>query len=67
MTNPGEQPRRRHLVLQDFLDNFPLPEIRPKQREVLQEICDAFNASYRYIVLEGSYWIWKKSCCCMRS
>lgn len=53
MTTPGEQPRPRHLVLQDFLDNFPLPEIRPKQREVLQEICDAFNASYRFIVLEA--------------
>ena len=35
MTTPADQPRPRHLVLQDFLDNFPLPEIRLKQREGL--------------------------------
>lgn len=33
--------------------NFPFPDIRPKQREVLEEICDAFNYGYKVIVLEA--------------
>jgi hypothetical protein len=39
MTQQQEQP----LTLQDYLENFPFPEIRPKQREALEAICDAFN------------------------
>lgn len=41
------------LTLQDFVDNFPFPEIRSQQLEVLQEICDAFNSGYKCIVLEA--------------
>ena len=32
---------------------FPLPEIRPKQLEALQQICNAFNEGYKFIVLEA--------------
>ena len=41
------------LTLQDYLDNFPFPEIRPNQREALEQICDAYNSGYRYVVLEA--------------
>ena len=41
------------MTLQDFLDNFPFPEIRPKQRQALQAICDSFNSGYQFIVLEA--------------
>lgn len=46
-------PLPKILTLQDFLDNFPFKEIRSKQREALQQICDAFNQGYKFIVLEA--------------
>jgi ATP-dependent DNA helicase DinG len=49
LTQQQEQP----LTLQDYLENFPFPEIRPKQREALEAICDAFNSGYQFIVLEA--------------
>ena len=41
------------LAFDDYLLAFPFPNIRLKQREALQEICDAFNQGYRVIVLEA--------------
>jgi ATP-dependent DNA helicase DinG len=41
------------LTLEDYLSVFPFPEVRPKQRQVLQEICDAFNSGYKIIALEA--------------
>jgi ATP-dependent DNA helicase DinG len=37
----------------DFLENFPFPTIREKQVHVLNEICNAFNSGYKYIILEA--------------
>lgn len=42
-----------NLTYQDYLNNFPLPQIRPKQENVLRKICDAHNKGYKYIVLEA--------------
>jgi ATP-dependent DNA helicase DinG len=33
--------------------NFPFPERRHRQDNVLREICDAFNAGYKWIILEA--------------
>lgn len=41
------------LTLEHYLGAFPFPDIRPKQRQVLQEICNAFNSGYRIVVLEA--------------
>ncbi|MGA8916323.1 MAG: hypothetical protein WB474_10060, partial [Nitrososphaeraceae archaeon] len=41
------------LTLSNLVSNFPFKEIRPKQLEVLQQIADAINARYKYIVLEA--------------
>jgi ATP-dependent DNA helicase DinG len=41
------------LTISDYLDAFPFLDIRPKQCQVLQEICHAFNSGYRIIVLEA--------------
>jgi ATP-dependent DNA helicase DinG len=41
------------LKLREYLSAFPFPDIRPMQRQVLQEICDAFNSGYKVIVLEA--------------
>lgn len=46
----------------DYLLAFPFPNIRPKQREVLQEICNAFNNGYRVIVLEAPTGFGESSC-----
>ena len=43
----------RTFTISDYLGAFPFPVIRSKQRQVLQEICDAFNSGYRIIVLEA--------------
>ena len=41
------------LTLSNLVSNFPFKEIRPKQLEVLQQIADAINTGYKYIVLEA--------------
>ena len=41
------------LTLLNLVSNFPFKEIRPKQLEVMQQIADAINARYKYIVLEA--------------
>jgi hypothetical protein len=43
----------KDLTLSNLVSNFPFKEIRPKQLEVLQQIADAINARYKYIVLEA--------------
>lgn len=35
------------------MDNFPFEQIRPKQLDVLKQICEAFNQGYKTIVLEA--------------
>jgi ATP-dependent DNA helicase DinG len=42
-----------YFTLEDFTKNFPFETIRPKQLEVLQQVCDTLNAGYKYIVLEA--------------
>jgi ATP-dependent DNA helicase DinG len=37
----------------DYVQNFPFSTIREKQVHILNEICDAFNSDYKYIVLEA--------------
>jgi len=41
------------ISLNNYLSAFPLQNIRPNQRSVLQEICDSFNNGYKFIVLEA--------------
>jgi Rad3-related DNA helicase len=41
------------LTVSDFTSNFPFKEIRPKQFEVLEQIANAINAGFKYIVLEA--------------
>ena len=48
---PKEQ--KQELTLSNLVSNFPFKEIRPKQLEVLQQIADAINTGYKYIVLEA--------------
>jgi DEAD_2 len=43
----------RTLTFEDYLSAFPFPEIRPKQHQVIQEICDAFNSGYKVIAPTG--------------
>ena len=50
--NQGEN-QNQDLILSNLVSNFPFKEIRPKQLEVLQQIADAINARYKYIVLEA--------------
>ena len=38
----------------DFIKNFPFTSRRNNQTRVLNEICDAFNSGYKYIILEAS-------------
>lgn len=42
-----------NVSLSDFTRNFPFKEIRPKQLEVLEQIADAINTGFKYIVLEA--------------
>ena len=42
-----------NVSLSDFTRNFPFKEIRPKQLEVLEQIANAINTGFRYIVLEA--------------
>jgi Rad3-related DNA helicase len=45
--------QNQNLTLSNLVSNFPFKDIRPKQLEVLQQIADAINAGYKYIVLEA--------------
>ena len=38
---------------EDFRKNFPFETIRPKQHDVLNKICDAFNSGVKIVVLEA--------------
>jgi ATP-dependent DNA helicase DinG len=37
----------------DYLQNFPFVTMREEQVHVLNEICEAFNSGYKYILLEA--------------
>jgi hypothetical protein len=37
----------------EFISNFPFSYWRDNQTYVLNEICEAFNSDYRYILLEA--------------
>ncbi len=43
--------QKQDLTLSNLVSNFPFKEIRPKQLEVLQQIADAINSGYKYILL----------------
>ena len=38
---------------EDFRKNFPFESIRPKQDDVLNKICDAYNSGVKIVVLEA--------------
>lgn len=42
-----------NFTVSDFINNFTFKEIHPKQVEVLEQIANAINAGFRYIVLEA--------------
>ncbi len=41
------------MTTTDFIKNFPFTYRRNNQTRVLNEICEAFNSGYKYIVLEA--------------
>jgi ATP-dependent DNA helicase DinG len=41
------------LTTTDFIKNFPFASQRNNQTRVLNEICEAFNSGYKYIILEA--------------
>jgi ATP-dependent DNA helicase DinG len=41
------------LTITDFIKNFPFTSRRNNQTRVLNEICEAFNSGYKYIILEA--------------
>jgi ATP-dependent DNA helicase DinG len=41
------------LTTKDFIKNFPFISQRDNQTKVLNEICEAFNSGYKYIILEA--------------
>jgi ATP-dependent DNA helicase DinG len=41
------------LTITDFIKNFPFTSRRNSQTRVLNEICEAFNSGYKYIILEA--------------
>ena len=45
--------QKQELTLSNLVSNFPFKEIRPKQLEVLEQIADAINTGYKYIVPEA--------------
>ena len=44
---------KNNISISDLIANFPFEKIRPKQMDVLQQIGEAINAGYKYIVLEA--------------
>ena len=49
MKNQGKS----SLTTTDFIKNFPFPYRRDSQTHVLNEICEAFNSGYKFILLEA--------------
>jgi hypothetical protein len=43
----------QELTVDQLRTNFPFPNVRPMQDQVLQEICDALNEGYKTVVLEA--------------
>ncbi|HZC49707.1 MAG TPA: ATP-dependent DNA helicase [Nitrososphaeraceae archaeon] len=41
------------MTTKDFIKNFPFISQRNNQTKVLNEICEAFNSGYKYILLEA--------------
>ena len=41
------------MTTKDFIKNFPFISQRDNQTKVLNEICEAFNSGYKYIILEA--------------
>ena len=41
------------MTITDFIKNFPFTSRRNSQTRVLNEICEAFNSGYKYIILEA--------------
>jgi Rad3-related DNA helicase len=41
------------MITTEFIKNFPLSNMRDNQIDVLNEISEAFNSDYRYILLEA--------------
>jgi len=41
------------LAPQDYFDNFPFESMRDRQKQVLIEICEAFNSGYMIIVVDA--------------
>jgi ATP-dependent DNA helicase DinG len=44
---------RKSLSKTDFIKNFPFSSKRDNQTRILNEICEAFNSGYKYILLEA--------------
>ena len=43
----------RSLTRSELIKNFPFPSKRYNQEKVLNEICNAFNSGYKYVILEA--------------
>jgi hypothetical protein len=41
------------LTISDLIKNFPFTSQRNNQEKVLNEICNAFNSDYKYVILEA--------------
>jgi ATP-dependent DNA helicase DinG len=41
------------LKVSEVLNNFAFKNVRHKQTKVIEEICNAFNSGYKYIILEA--------------
>jgi len=41
------------FLYQDFKNNFPFETIRPKQHDILKQICSAFNSGFKVVVVEA--------------
>jgi ATP-dependent DNA helicase DinG len=45
--------RQSSITISNLINNFPFTSQRYNQTEVLNQICDAFNSGYKYIILEA--------------
>jgi ATP-dependent DNA helicase DinG len=41
------------VSVNDYLKNFPHTSFRRNQEQVIEQVCDAFNSGYKYILLEA--------------
>jgi ATP-dependent DNA helicase DinG len=41
------------VSVNDYLKNFPHTSFRSNQEQVIEQVCDAFNSGYKYIILEA--------------